>query len=1196
MVHQGLNAALMAAPEPFDPFQALGLERDASATTIKARYRELARRYHPNRHQGNEDSKQPLADQFELVNQAWRCLADPEKRRRYLELLRLAEEQDALLSRMADLLSSDEQITQNQRQPSPEFEGHPSSDADDDDLQYVGPIRRQTIRERTLKGSSNGVEGRGKLGRVGSLSKRVGRQGLSGKASNTAKEEEGDYFALRRKKYEKLRRNELAAFDRYKDSMMDKFEAELEAERQKEMYERSKWKREYFERAPRETTERLRSFQQFMSAYRAFGQQPLRPRNRPTLSHGSQILSTDDLRSSQYLSPDNAMSPSKARSNHRRGFSSDISHDQTSSEEHSSGPSTTTRPSMSFTWHRSHTRNTSLDAFQLPLLHSNEPRRANTAIPDHAPFQMVVKRPTGFVEQEQGADPDSSPESALASSSRSPSRQLGEKETGHYTISQGRRLSDVLLTGRRSRLSGSASDNERGAVRRMNGSSGGSKAGRSASEPCHFSIKHIGRPHHHHVAFANVHLLSFAEKSWMLGVEAEAEADPADLLARLARLDSNVAKQFVLKPDARESFNFRLVYDRHVARVPQHSTYIALSYRRKLHVTKETVRFTLPLDPEVFQAVWDERQSEDEGVWIDQICIDQENRSETTVSMTAMDMVYRSARLVVVALDDIELDAREDSVLSNHMKEFAQMYHVAPNKRFRGKQPPFLDTHEDLYDVLRKILRSSWFKRAWCRHEMRLARDHVFLVPSVSSETSRTKSVVRFTSTCLTHLLSLAIEVPFDPDVELVKPPLHAFFRDRSKLSDRHLRSHHGNFTTVVSEVFGMEAGGDPRIPARQRAADAMKDKIAIILNSLECGLALTPAMRDPSMPLTTSECFYMLLTLSLAAQDPGALCSVGPPMRLAQTDSVSPLSPSASSTWLFEPTNVDSGLNNYRTLHRFAGSLPIETGLEGGDHYVQLDLKFWGSGYQVRHGFEDAANLKLANRFVDFCLRRKLGRNRQRYLIEDAAANRHFGSMKEVYVQTLACIFECGASFVEDVCVRYNVSRWKHDGEAAFNLMVALKSTDGRWPESAWSVQAAGFIMDFVNFLVIRGMPQRQILHREEWRPMWIATATGGKVLTFVPPSNIRLAVPTALLDTDYIHLARLWILQHRVSPINCFKQTPQDAHWTLLGKSVLFSDDLALQQLQLQEGSHETQHRVFGREDPEILRLLRERSFQSF
>ena len=126
-----------------------------------------------------------------------------------------------------------------------------------------------------------------------------------------------------------------------------------------------------------------------------------------------------------------------------------------------------------------------------------------------------------------------------------------------------------------------------------------------------------------------------------------------------------------------------------------------------------------------------------------------------------MDMVYRSARLAVVVLDDIEFDSHEAQILENHMHEYAGMTHVAPGKRFRRKQPAYLDTHEDLYQVLGKILRSSWFRRAWCRHEMRLAKDHIFLVPCNTPGTWTGRSVVRFTSQCLAHLLALSTEVPF---------------------------------------------------------------------------------------------------------------------------------------------------------------------------------------------------------------------------------------------------------------------------------------------------------------------------------------------------------------------------------------------------------------------------------------------------
>ncbi len=62
-----------------DLYAALELERDASPSEIKQRYRELARRYHPDRNPGNEDAEY----RFKAAAEAYRVLSDPEAKRRY---------------------------------------------------------------------------------------------------------------------------------------------------------------------------------------------------------------------------------------------------------------------------------------------------------------------------------------------------------------------------------------------------------------------------------------------------------------------------------------------------------------------------------------------------------------------------------------------------------------------------------------------------------------------------------------------------------------------------------------------------------------------------------------------------------------------------------------------------------------------------------------------------------------------------------------------------------------------------------------------------------------------------------------------------------------------------------------------------------------------------------------------------------
>lgn len=1162
----------------FDPFEALGLPRDASEHAIKERYHHLSRKYHPNRHQGSDESKATLSEHFHNVHQAWQVLSQADSRRRRIELLNLLELQDEMLTQFVELLSIDTPEQKQEKQENhhnSDLDGHISSDADED-LPNVGLQRRQTFKD--FNGSRHLSDRRQSIDSASPTSptKKTLKWSLA-KLTTAKKQEqqkEADYFTLRRKKLEKLRRKELDAFLDYRDAMVAKFEAEEVVEKQQEEYERAKWKREYFERAPRGTTERFRSFQHAMSAVSAFENHAPRNRNRSTLSNYSIMSPTvGPGEGAQFLNPDHAISRQKTA--HRRGWSSDISGDQTDSSEDESGDVSGPRKiSPPGHWHQPpmrHGKPVTFDDFRRHVNghHSTSP---NTGRDSPGPVQIIVRQPTDL-----GTIIESHDSSGDSASSRSPSPQpFTGMELAKFTMVPSYGTADIfgVPPERRARSPSPSGHGRHPSVTRTE-----SEQRRTLQDGCRFETKHVGPAQHHHVPISHVHLLSRDQKKDILGADPDTELDPAVLLQRLSKLDPRVASKFEVKPNMEEKFNFRLIFgNREVVSKKQHRSFIALSYRRKLHVERHSTHYTLPLEPEIFEAVWAERESDKEGVWIDQICIDQESDMERTISMSAMDMVYRSARMVVVALDDIELIHLEGKLLQDHMTEYAKMTHVAPRQRFRRKQPPFLESREDLYKVVRKILRSSWFRRAWCRHEMRLAKHHVFLIPCTSPEIGGGRDVLRFNGKCIAHLLDLCIEVPFEPDVESVKPALHGFFRDRAKMADddKQMRLHHGNFSTVVAEVFAMEAGGDPRIPAEQRLSDARKDKISIILNTLECGLSLHEGVRDPSdlrYNITTdNQCFHDLSLLALAAQDPGALCSVGAPL---------PISEEASS-WVYVPTVADSGLNNFKTLERLPADAKFVTHTTGPEHYIQLDLKFLKRSKGLRPQL-DPDMLDLARYFMDVCEERKWGRNRKRYLVHDRKANLLFGSIKEAYIETLACVFHCGPDWMSDVCRRYSMSRWKVDLQRAWQLLIALQNTHGRWPADAWDERAAAFIADFVNFLVIRGLPQRQISKPEQWRPFYVTTPTGGKVLTFAPTSDstVHPAIPSVLINADYVHLARLWILKPRSIPENHsnIDLVSQNEEWTLLGKSVLFSDELSIGQMGAYGGDFKNQQRVYGR-----------------
>ena len=61
-----------------DPYEVLGVARNASAKEIKAAYRKLAKKHHPDQNPGDSKAK----DRFAAANQAYEILGDEKQRAR----------------------------------------------------------------------------------------------------------------------------------------------------------------------------------------------------------------------------------------------------------------------------------------------------------------------------------------------------------------------------------------------------------------------------------------------------------------------------------------------------------------------------------------------------------------------------------------------------------------------------------------------------------------------------------------------------------------------------------------------------------------------------------------------------------------------------------------------------------------------------------------------------------------------------------------------------------------------------------------------------------------------------------------------------------------------------------------------------------------------------------------------------------
>ncbi|KAK6382682.1 uncharacterized protein PV06_03645 [Exophiala oligosperma] len=80
----------MASPIPPDPYNTLGVTKDAELSAIRSAHRKLALKFHPDRIQ-DEVLREKGKDEFQKIQQAYEILSDPVKRQRYDDKIRLAE-------------------------------------------------------------------------------------------------------------------------------------------------------------------------------------------------------------------------------------------------------------------------------------------------------------------------------------------------------------------------------------------------------------------------------------------------------------------------------------------------------------------------------------------------------------------------------------------------------------------------------------------------------------------------------------------------------------------------------------------------------------------------------------------------------------------------------------------------------------------------------------------------------------------------------------------------------------------------------------------------------------------------------------------------------------------------------------------------------------------------------------------------
>lgn len=657
------------------------------------------------------------------------------------------------------------------------------------------------------------------------------------------------------------------------------------------------------------------------------------------------------------------------------------------------------------------------------------------------------------------------------------------------------------------------------------------------------------------------------------------EIDADTLLVDLGHLAPTVAKDFISKEYTEASFAFRLIND--VDYNGEEESYIAMSYCWKkmnrdtpkkviedlpFAWTREVEQFPLPTSGALFQAVLREK-SPAEGLWFDQVCINQEDDAERATTIGAIDTIYKNARVVVVALDDIIVTPEEEQFLRCYLNTYScsdLSIDQQPNAR---QNPPFMYQYPVFVSFFERFIESEWFERAWCAHEMRLGQQLVFLLRCSSQYEDEVQTVLRFTTSFLLHMLVLASElVTFTPAQQTRIRTLQDFLigHEGTKASNGLAVRRPDTpqtpsfkptaFVPTIVDTFQLKAGGNPRLPEYMKRLDANRDKTCIALGAAKLPITLAPS-NPYQRPNIEDECLRSLLLVGIAARDPVCLCTTGTPLQLHD----------GSVSWLSRPTLLDT--HHSRMIpRRFAkSSTPIRQSSDGRAEYAQTDLVFLDLPHRSHPNPLFPTQIARARLFIHLCIQFRIP-GPGMWNFWQTPDHPRAASMRNVFIQTLGCIFDCGPQWLLELSTSHNFSHIStlepHTIDMLLNPHLIIQNYI-LLPEGQ---SALSSLLTCISTILIAGIPWASGATERTHGPLIVSAPTpsylaidptyGGKAVIFAPfahSKTLLIAVPDAVKAAEYDGLARAWILTS-MSP---FTGSPkQSVSWTLQSKGVVFGD----------------------------------------
>ena len=542
------------------------------------------------------------------------------------------------------------------------------------------------------------------------------------------------------------------------------------------------------------------------------------------------------------------------------------------------------------------------------------------------------------------------------------------------------------------------------------------------------------------------------------------------------------------------------------------SSYVALSYCWKTGVNSvgQNMHPYLPLTRELGHALLAERLSMREGIWVDQLCIAQDDPAEKAIAVATMDITYKSARLVVIAIEDVTLEENEAKVLLDISHQYdtlgaefwRQIYAKPP-------EPLFMSTFWKLFSA-------RWFTRAWCGHEYRVSGNRVLLL-AVRRSGCNSICVLRISAVFLVFLSHLEAGYCSRYDQITYSSQKHEYRTYRARFckslfphsidADDSDTGRIASFMNAYLDVFSMDSL-------------YVTDRLAIVLNVMNSGLYVKDGVER-----TRNECCRILSLVALVCKDPTVLTSRGPYLPLDERKAQIVVS------WLQQPLlgDISEAIeeDGYGCGFRCLDQVPLADARE-----IDMDFYFLGTGKDGHYPSD--IYLRQAEEFIEESIRREdsiwlLGGDHHPESEEAGRICSHFA-------RVMACVIECGKKWVVNTDIVFNLPQrtvlleqgldtffYKRNPSIGFGELMQSNSDELDTMHSFWNELCGVWLTD----------------DKPGYLPTWftLSDAEEDKVLMMCPrEQHFQLVLPVLLQDDDYVLLNRFYFLDEVADEEDCW------------------------------------------------------------